>query len=201
VRDVDNEGYHVPMAHPGLRDLYGHGYYDEPFINGVSRAFGPFNKTAGTLWSVRNYKKLLPEATHLPQSHRQAWLYLGLFPNTVMTFYPDCITFYQEFPISTGETIQRGAVYALPDERREMKAARFLSARIDWDTVKEDQQLMVWSCEATSSSGFQGIILSDLEYGVRTHHDHLRQLMPVLNDQQEPERHALAHRNEALLKG
>ena len=23
VRDVDNEGYHVPMAHPGLQDLYG----------------------------------------------------------------------------------------------------------------------------------------------------------------------------------
>ena len=21
VRDVDNEGYHVPMAHPGLHDL------------------------------------------------------------------------------------------------------------------------------------------------------------------------------------
>jgi hypothetical protein len=60
---------------------------------------------------------------------------------------------------------------------------------------------VVWSCEATSSSGVQGIILSDLEYGVRTHHDHLRQLMPVLNDQQEQERHALAHRNEALLKG
>ena len=30
VRDVDNEGYHVPMAHPGLHDLFGSNYYDEP---------------------------------------------------------------------------------------------------------------------------------------------------------------------------
>ena len=26
VRDVDNEGYHVPMAHPSLQDLYGKNY-------------------------------------------------------------------------------------------------------------------------------------------------------------------------------
>ncbi|GLS19411.1 (2Fe-2S) ferredoxin [Labrys miyagiensis] len=198
VRDVDNEGYHVPMAHPGLRDLYGHGYYDEPFVNGVSRAFGPFNKTEGTLWSVRKYKKLLPEATHLPESHRRAWLYLGLFPNTVLTFYPDTITFYQEFPLSTGETLQRGGVYGLQDDSRAMKAARFLSTRIDWDTVKEDMQLMVWSYEATSSSGYQGVILSDLEYGVKTHHDHLRRLIPVLNSREEPVRGELMRRNEEM---
>jgi phenylpropionate dioxygenase-like ring-hydroxylating dioxygenase large terminal subunit len=201
VRDVDNEGYHVPMAHPGLRDLYGRGYYDEPFINGVSRAFGPFNEGEGSLWSVRHYKKLLPEATHLPESHRRAWLYLGLFPNTVMTFYPDCVTFYQEFPVSTGQTFQRGGVYCLPDDRREMKAARYLSKRIDFDTVKEDAQLMVWSCEAMSSSGYDGIILSDLEYGVRSYHDHLRRVMPILTCDEEPERDTLIARNRAMIAG
>ena len=36
VRDVDNEGYHVPMAHPSLQDLYGKNYFDEPFVNGIS---------------------------------------------------------------------------------------------------------------------------------------------------------------------
>jgi len=38
IRDVDNEGYHVPRAHPSLNDLYGNKYYDEPFVNGVSRS-------------------------------------------------------------------------------------------------------------------------------------------------------------------
>ena len=33
VRDVDNEGYHVAMAHPALQDLYGSTYFDEPFVN------------------------------------------------------------------------------------------------------------------------------------------------------------------------
>ena len=36
VRDVDNEGYHVAMAHPGLHDLYGKNYTDEPMQDDLS---------------------------------------------------------------------------------------------------------------------------------------------------------------------
>ena len=34
--------------------------------------------------------------------------------------------------------------------------------------------------EAPESSGFEGIILSDLEYGVYTFHEHLRKILPIL---------------------
>ena len=122
VRDVDNEGYHVPRAHPGLQDLYGHGYSDEPFIRGASRSFAPFNDGPGSLWSVRKYKKLLPEVASLPESHRRAWLYVGFFPNTVLTFYPDSVMFYQEFPLAIDRTLQRGRSYRL--SRRDPRAAR-----------------------------------------------------------------------------
>ena len=43
VRDVDNEGYHVPMAHPSLQDLYGKNYFDEPFMNGISKTHANFS--------------------------------------------------------------------------------------------------------------------------------------------------------------
>lgn len=39
VRDVDNEGDHVAMAHPALQDLYGSTYDDVPFVDGLSRSF------------------------------------------------------------------------------------------------------------------------------------------------------------------
>ncbi len=35
--DVDNEGYHVPNAHPALNDLYGHSYVDEMLENRISK--------------------------------------------------------------------------------------------------------------------------------------------------------------------
>src|SRR3546814_1493617 len=115
------------MAHPGLQDLYGHGYFDEPLAAGANRSFGPFNEGAGRLWSVRNYKKILPDRPRLPDTHKRAWLYLGLFPNTVMAFYPESVMFYQEFPVSEGLTLQRGATYRYKDETRQLRLARYLS--------------------------------------------------------------------------
>ncbi|MGB5212397.1 MAG: aromatic ring-hydroxylating dioxygenase subunit alpha [Anderseniella sp.] len=206
VRDVDNEGYHVPMAHPGLQDLYGNNYFDEHWQGGTTRSFGPFKGETNRLWSVRAYNSVLPEVDYLPESHRRAWLYIGMFPNQVLYFYPDGLGFYQEFPIATDKTMLRGGAYGMPLSEagdatfnRHIRAARYLSERIDNDTAVEDIQLTVWSNEAAHSSGFQGFILSDLEYGVKQYHDQLRAVMPVLNQAEAPERGALEPTNDKLL--
>jgi phenylpropionate dioxygenase-like ring-hydroxylating dioxygenase large terminal subunit len=198
VRDVDNEGYHVPIAHPGLQDLYGGRYSDAQMAFGVSRSEGILNEGGGKLWSVRHYKKLLPEARHLPKSLRRSWIYYGLFPNLVITLYPDSVGFYQEFPVAVGRTLQRFAYYALPDDRREMKLARYLSARIDRDTGREDGRLIVWSCEAMLSSGYTDVILSDFESGVRAYHDFLRRLLPVVSLPHAPVEGTLTKVNNSL---
>ena len=143
-------------------------YFDEPFVNGVSRSFATYNPHAGRRWSVRNYVKLAPEATHLPEHLRKAWVYYGMFPNMVISVMPESVQFYQEFPLSTGETLLRGAIYQHRDETREQAAARYLSFRIDRETMSEDVQLSVWSNESMLSQAFEGFYLSDLEYGVRT---------------------------------
>ena len=199
VRDVDNEGYHVPIAHPSLQDLYGRGYADERHHRGSSRSFAPFNEGVGRHWSVRHYKKILPAVEHLPEAHQRGWLYVGLFPNMVFGFYPDRVGFYQEWPVAVDRTVQRSASYAIADERREMKLARYLSGRIDRVTGREDVQLIIWSWEAMQSSGFNGTILSDLEAGVRDYHDELRRRIPVLNLEDEPIAGTLGGINGSLL--
>ena len=201
VRDVDNEGYHVRQAHPGLHDLYGQHYFDEPYVNSTSRAVGVFNDGPSRLPSVRAYRDILPEATHLPESHRRCWVYIGLFPNLVFGFYPDSVIWYQEIPISATETMQRGGVLRHAEETREMRAARYLSGRIDRDTAAEDQMLTVWSCEATRSSAFDGIILSDLEYGLATFYDHLEAVLPIVRQKDKPADGTLAQANAALAGG
>lgn len=197
VRDVDNEGYHVPMAHPSLQDLYGKAYHDESYVEGSNRSFGAFNDGLGRLWSVRNYKKILPQMPKLPEQSQKGWLYLGLFPNTVIGIYPDSAIFYQEYPLSPSKTIQRGGAYRYREESRELRLARYLSSRIDRTTQNEDDQLIEWSWEAMQSSGYDDIILSDLEYGVRSHHDKLRDLIPAMTLAEEPE--SVAAANAALL--
>ena len=154
--------------------------------NGTSRSFAQFNEKDSHLWSVRHYRNVLPEMAHLPPSHRSAWLYIGIFPNTVIELHPEGVSFYQEFPQSVIETSQRGSGYTWTNQSREAEIARYLGNRINRDTQDEDVQLIIWSQEAMSSSGYEGFILSDLEYGVKDYHDELRRLMPVLNEQDEP---------------
>jgi phenylpropionate dioxygenase-like ring-hydroxylating dioxygenase large terminal subunit len=198
VRDVDNEGYHVPIAHPSLQDLYGGLYRDSRAGLGMGRSFAPFNDAPDKFWSVARYKTLLPDVEHLPPSHRRAWLYIGMFPNIVLTLYPDRVGFYQEYPLALGKTEQRIALYGRDDARPEMKAARYLSWRIDRITGEEDDRLIEWSWESMQSSGFPGFILSDLESGVRDYHDQLRRVLPVVSLEHEPPRGQMESRNASM---
>ncbi len=52
---------------------------------------------------------------------------------------------------------------------------------------------------AMLSDAFEGFYLSDLEYGVRTHHNHLRDLLPVLSLDSAPEEKDMATLNSVLL--
>jgi Ring hydroxylating alpha subunit (catalytic domain) len=116
----------------------------------------------------------------------------------VLMLYPDRVGFYQEYPLAIGRTVQRYAYYGRPDERREMKLARYLSYRIDRITSAEDDQLIEWSWEAMQSSSFAGFILSDLESGVRYYHDQLRRVLPVMALEHSPAPGQLEAVNSAL---
>jgi len=198
VRDVDNEGYHVAMAHPALQDLYGPSYYDEPYVNGVSRSFAVFNPAGGRRWAVRNYMNLSKPQEFLPEDLHQAWVYYGLFPNSVIAMTPETALFYQEFPVSTGETMLRGGTYRHANEDRQQRIARYLANRIDRETIEEDIQLTIWSNESMASTSFEGFYLSDLEYGVRTHHDHIRGVLPVCDLAEAPGEDSMEAVNEQL---
>ena len=200
VRDVDNEGYHVAMAHPALQDLYGSTYQDEPYVNGISRSEGQFTPSKGRRWAVRNYKTFSKPSPHLPEHLHRVWLYYGIFPNAVIAMTPETVLFYQEFPETTGRSILRSATYRHSGEDRQQRVARYLAERIDRETLEEDIQLTVWSNEAMASEAFEGFYLSDLEYGVRSHHDHLRAILPVYGLEASPGEEQVRARNTALSK-
>jgi phenylpropionate dioxygenase-like ring-hydroxylating dioxygenase large terminal subunit len=198
IRDVDNEGYHVAMAHPALQDLYGSNYTNDPYENGVSRAEGKYTASKGRHWAVRNYKKLSKAQDGLPEEVEKTWLYYGIFPNTVIAMTPETALFYQEFPVATDKSIIRSATYRYPNEDRQQKVARYLASRIDRETVVEDKQLTIWSNESMVSDSFDGFYLSDLEYAVRTHHDQLRALLPIYNVMDAPKESELKELNKTL---
>ena len=198
VRDVDNEGYHVALAHPALQDLYGRTYRDMVLAGGLSASHATFGDVPGRQWSVRNYVQLSPPQDWLPAHLQRAWTYYGLFPNAVLAFTPGSVQFYQEIPISPTQTRLTGRLYRRPEESRQQRLARYLTNRIDRETSAEDQQLSIWSNESMTSSGFDRFHLSDLEYGVRRHHDQLRALLPVMALDRPPKENQIGTYSEIL---
>ena len=200
VRDVDNEGYHVALAHPALQDLYGRSYRDYVHDDGLASSYAEFGDQPGRLWSVRHYVKTSQPKDWLPPRLQRAWNYYGVFPNTVIAFTPESVQFYQDLPVSPGQTRVTGRIYRQPHETRQDRLARYLAYRIDRDTSAEDQQLSIWSNESMKSTAFEDFHLSDLEYGLRNHHDQLRRLLPVLTRREAPPETDLARLNEELLR-
>ena len=199
VRDVDNEGYHVPLAHPALQELYGRDYRDVFLQDGLNISIGRYGDHPGRRWSVRNYVKHSPPKDHLPAHLRSAWTYYGMFPNIVFAFTPESVQFYHEIPLTPGHTRVTGRLYRNPDETRAERAARYLAMRIDRDTSTEDQQLSIWSNESMRSSAFESFHLSDLEWGLRRHHDELRGLIPVMTLPEAPSEDRIVTLNKEML--
>ena len=182
VHDIDNEGYHVPAGHPALQQLYGGNYRDE-VRGGVPVSTALLNEARGALWSVRHYQKLLPVYDelfpHLPTPQRRAWLYIGVYPSTVLALYPECIEFYMSIPLAPGRSRMIGASYALPDARRETLAARYLNARINRMTEREDRAFVRRLHQGLRSSARPTPHLSSLEEGVFELHEQIRRELPV----------------------
>ena len=197
IHDIDNEGYHVPLGHPALQQLYGKNYRDDS-IGGVPVAYAYLNEQPGKLWSVRHYQKLLPSFDHLPRDHQRLWFYISFFPSMVLAIYPDSMEFYMSIPVAAGSTRRIGGAYALPDERREVRAARYLSARINRVTDREDDEFVRRLQYGMKSSAFPEPRLSSLEHGVREFHRAIQQVLPVAALAHAPRVGTLARVNEEM---
>ncbi|MDP5325677.1 MAG: aromatic ring-hydroxylating dioxygenase subunit alpha, partial [Paracoccaceae bacterium] len=103
-----------------------------------------------------------------------------------------------EIPLTHTSTRVTGRIYSRQNETRAERLSRYLAYRIDRETSQEDQQLSIWSNESMKSAAFDGFHLSDLEYGVRCHHDQMRGLLPVMTCETAPPEAELAQINTKM---
>ncbi len=196
--DIDNEGYHVPIGHPSLNQLYGQDYVDT-FIGEIPISYGRFNDRNASLWSVRNYRKLLPEFENLSHEYNNLWMYFGVFPNLVFGLYPDMMEVYMTIPKSLTETEIISRVYALPDERPGMKAVRYLNRRINKMTDEEDRAYTITIQECLKSSAYPDWNLHNAaETGVGAYHNAIQRRLPVAKLRNEPPVGAVRQLNQRM---
>jgi carnitine monooxygenase subunit len=177
IADNYSDHLHIAVGHPGLTRLFERNYRIEARDH-VDRMEGDLVEKPSANPAERAYQKLLPEAEHLPPSHRRKWLYYKLFPNVAFDIYPDQVDFMQFLPVSGGETVIREISYALPDERREMKAARYLNWRINRRVNAEDTELITRVQLGMHSPSYEAGPLGTSEVCLRSFARKLRELIP-----------------------
>ena len=185
IADNYSDALHIPVGHPGLTRLFGRSYSVEA-REWVDRMEGELRVDESSNPSERAYQKFLPKVAHLPTSHQRKWLYYKLFPNVAFDIYPDQVDFMQFLPVSATETVIREISYALPDDRREMRAVRYLNWRINRRVNAEDTELIARVQAGMGSPSYVAGPLGTSEVSLRSFAQRLRRLIPEARLERAP---------------
>ena len=171
VADNYSDALHINVAHPGLTRLFGTGYGIEAGDH-VDRMWGDLLERSSSNVSERAYQHFLPDGAG------RRWLYLKLWPNVAFDIYPDQVDFMHFVPVGPRETLIREISYAVPDEGREMRAARYLNWRINRRVNEEDTALIRRVQQGMESNYYRPGPLGQSEVCLRSFAQKLRRLIP-----------------------
>ena len=146
---------------------------------GVARGLSWMREQPSSRWSERLYQSIIGKAAgHLPEELRRCWRFYSALPNLGIDVFPDQMDFFQLLPGGPGKCIVRGTTFGLPDASPALRAARFLSNRINTQVNNEDK----WLCERVqrglASGSYRPGPLSRLEGYMHEFHNLLRERIP-----------------------
>jgi phenylpropionate dioxygenase-like ring-hydroxylating dioxygenase large terminal subunit len=182
VADNYSDGLHIPVSHPGLTRIFGKSYAIEA-KEWVDKMSGEIMDQPSPRTSERMYQKLLGD---LDLARTATWSYYKLWPNAAIELYPDQIDFMQFVPVSPTETQLRYINYGLPDDRREMRAARYLNWRINRLVNVEDKDLIERVQSGMASSSYTVGPLGEGEVCLRSFGRRMRALFPEARQGEAP---------------
>ncbi|MEZ5891897.1 MAG: aromatic ring-hydroxylating dioxygenase subunit alpha [Parvularculaceae bacterium] len=179
------DALHIPIAHDGLHGLLGDSY-TLTIDRGVHKIFSQVDRGQMAALSNRAYRAILPRVDHLPEERQQMWTYYKLWPNLMFDVYADQVDFMQFIPLTPTTCILRESAYALDDDRREMKLARYLNCRINRYVNREDKDLIERVQAGMGSQSFDQGPLGKSEICLRHFAKQMRDAIPVARSREKP---------------
>ncbi len=162
---VDNylEGYHIPIAHPGLYRTIDYAAYLVETRRFHSRQHAPFRPGAGSVGDR--------DRRYLRTDGEEQALYYWVFPNLMLNLYPDNLQLNVVLPIDHDHTLTIFEWFALPDLARERREAVDEAISFSDQIQKEDIEVCEWVQERLGSRAYDtGRFSVARENGV--HHFH-----------------------------
>ena len=174
VADNYLEGYHVPIAHPGLMRLYDYKNYNVELHDGYAWFDAPLrDKPSGNLME-RAYQRLVSPMPGLREEHRRIWRYIFIYPNTAIDLYPDQVWVWKLDSDGPKATRDTAMLYRHPNASARTRLAQYFNRKVNALVGEEDVDLVANVQAGLESRGWEPGPLSGREAAVGWFADKIR---------------------------
>ncbi|HWD77200.1 MAG TPA: aromatic ring-hydroxylating dioxygenase subunit alpha [Solirubrobacteraceae bacterium] len=174
IADNYIEGYHIPIAHPGLMRMLDYKHYDVDVHENFLWFDAPLRAKPSSNWLERMYAQLVTPMPGLPAEDRRMWRYAYIYPNTAIDLYPDQIDTWQLVPDGVGRTADVSAVYRPAGTDARTRFVQWANRRLNTLVLDEDIDLVDNVQQGLMTRGYACGPLSAREAGVAWFADRIR---------------------------
>jgi Rieske 2Fe-2S family protein len=183
IADNYVEGYHIPIAHPGLMRLLDYKRYDVDCYEHYVWFEAPLRNKPSSNWVERLYAQLVTPMPGLSEEDRRVWRYAFIYPNTAIDLYPDQVATWQIVPDGVNQIRSVYDSYRPRHSGVRTRLLHWLNMRMNKLVTDEDIDLVANVQEGLQTRGYECGPLSRREDAVAWFADRVRRdLDPVLTD-------------------
>ena len=174
VIDNYNEGYHVPIAHPGLMRLLDYKHYDVEVHDGWVWFEAPLRDKPSGNPMERAYQRIVSPMPGLGEGDRRVWRYAMIYPNTTIDLYPDQVVTWRIDSDGPFRARDEAFGYRHPHASLRTRVAQRVNNRVNTLVGKEDYHLVENVQAGLETRGFELGPLSHREAAIAWFADRIR---------------------------
>jgi choline monooxygenase len=181
VADNYLEGYHIPIAHPGLMRMLDYRHYDVEVNEHYVWFESPLRDKPSSNRLERLYARMVTPMPGLGPDDRRVWRYAFIYPNTTIDLYPDQVNTWQMLPDGVGTTSDTWGSYRAPGADPRTRVVQWANQRLNTLVFDEDIDLVDNVQQGLQTRGYRCGPLGAREAGVAWFADRIRaDLAPAL---------------------
>ncbi len=181
VADNYLEGYHIPIAHPGLMRMLDYKRYTTEVHDHYVVFEVPLRDKQSSNRLERLYARLVEPMPSLGEEDRRIWRYVYIYPNTTIDLYPDQVNTWQILPHGIDRTRDVSASFRPQISSPRTRFVQWANQRLNTLVLDEDIDLIDNVQQGLRTRGYRCGPLSARELGVAWFADRVRaDLDPVL---------------------
>ncbi len=181
IADNYIEGYHIPIAHPGLMRMLDYKHYDVTVHDHYVFFEAPLREKQSSNRLERLYARLVTPMPGLGPADRHVWRYVYIYPNTTIDLYPDQVGTWQLLPDGVARTRDVSASYRPAGVNPRTRLVQWANQRLNTLVLDEDIDLVDNVQQGLTTRGYRCGPLSRREAAVGWFADRIRaDLTPVL---------------------